>query len=158
MTKQIKEKFDKIIKKSLMHPDSIDSKDFVFVYNTIFKHCTQPSNTYEIRGSDVYDILSQILNNFTTNLEFKSLQSYKEDVSTFKKSVVMIEKMFSYLERYYIKIGLERRDHNIRKIENLMYFYYYQNFFEKIESQILLYCRRGRFSDFLSKSTTRKRT
>lgn len=120
--------------KILKSPDTVTSDSFIKAYNIIHTFCTEPTKKYEIKGAPIYNLLVEVAKNYTSNLEsFTSVSSFNQNFSKFAKGVFILTNVYEYLERYYIKTCMMKRDSYVRKVEELFYFYYYINYVEKFK-------------------------
>lgn len=121
----------------LQHPHSVSQSLFNETYNTVYTHCTALSEEYSIKGSSVYDLLAEGIHTFTSKLEFHgSISPLAKQVEAFRSSLSLMAKIFSYLERFYIKRSI-LRDLHIKKLKDLFYFKLYYNYIYKVEEGIL---------------------
>ncbi|TBU08744.1 hypothetical protein CWI39_0145p0020 [Hamiltosporidium magnivora] len=135
---QIAENMKRITLSILKRPDYIDSNDYVYVYNNIYKHCTAITDDYEIQGKPIYDLLQEIINEHTSRIEqLISLERFIDVMKQYEMSINVLKSLYSYLSRYFIKISLDRRDGYIQDIETLGYSFFYRNYLESIEKTLL---------------------
>ncbi|KAF7683545.1 hypothetical protein TCON_1242 [Astathelohania contejeani] len=138
MNDSLKIPLSKITQKILKSPSDLTSIEFIQGYNIIYEYCTVITSDYEIRGRPVYDLLHDVINNYTTECQIAcSVNDFVAQSKLFELSLSLISKMYSYLERYFIQVSIERRDTYVQDIETLMYSFYYRNYIERVEQTLL---------------------
>lgn len=125
--------------KALNYPEKVTSEDFMCGYNIIFHYCAKPTNTYEIRGHCIYDLLQTVLNKYTLNLSaFNSLEEFTCQFEKLEKSRKLLEGIFSYLNRYFIKTNIiKRNEREIKEIRQMIYNFYYENHLKNYKDMFL---------------------
>ncbi|EQB62126.1 cullin-like protein (cdc53 family) [Vairimorpha apis BRL 01] len=113
------ENLKKLTLKILKNSTKISSSDFIQAYNIIYLHCTSDIDAYEIKGSVIYNTLSEaLILHFKSMRPISSLESFYKFISNLNLDI--IEKVYSYLSRFYIKINLDKNN-NISTIKYLFY-------------------------------------
>ncbi|RVD91393.1 Cdc53 cullin [Tubulinosema ratisbonensis] len=122
--------------KALNYPEKITSEDFINAYNVIFSFCSKPTNVYEIRGYPIYKLLVDILDKYTVNLSiFDSLEEFNFQYEKLEKSLKVLEGIFSYLTRYFIKTNIiKKNERDVKEIRQLVYQFYYNNHLKNLRS------------------------
>ncbi|KAM0679310.1 hypothetical protein BDAP_000177 [Binucleata daphniae] len=113
-------------------PSNVDSSVFVDIYNEIYKSCTMSNKKHEILGRDIYNLLTDILNKYTQ--EIKTFNSINEAVVIFdnyKKTIKILQMSYKYLERYFIKVSIEKKDGYVMDIQTLSLTFFYRNYLER---------------------------
>ncbi|ELA41512.1 uncharacterized protein VICG_01496 [Vittaforma corneae ATCC 50505] len=123
---------------TILHiPASVTQKEYMELYNSIYSHCTEYSDNYLIKGEAVYNLLSETVEKFSENLQFSgSISSTAEQVRTFISTVDLLEKTFSYLERFYIRTSI-LNNKDVRKVKDLFFYKIYYQFIYKIENGLV---------------------
>lgn len=136
LSEQQREAIQKNLSTILYTPADITQKEYIELYNSIYSHCTEYSDNYLIRGEAIYNLLSREIEEFAGKLQFNGLiSSAAEQVRAFTSTIDLLEKTFSYLERFYIKIsGLNNKD--VRKVRDLFFYKVYYQFIYKIEDSL----------------------
>lgn len=117
-------------------PDSITQKEYMEIYNCIYLYSTEYTEDYKIRGEPIYSILSQKIENFGKNLQFNgSISTIASQIRNFELTISLLEKIFSYLERFYIKISI-LNNKDVKKIKDLFLYKIYYHFIYKIEENL----------------------
>ncbi|AFN83175.1 Cdc53 cullin-like protein [Encephalitozoon romaleae SJ-2008] len=112
------------------------SEDFIEVYDIIYNHCTEVTETFETKGAKVYESLKKVLLSYVDRLRcFTSLKTLHSQLLEFSNALDLVAKAYSYLERYFIRISVERRDGHIQDIKALGYTIFYRRYMERIMSQ-----------------------
>lgn len=123
--------------KILKNPNEITRKEFNIVYNTVYTHCSAKSETYTIKGEEIYNFLENVIDSFCKKIEFTgSCDSLAVQIQSFEHSVDILSKVFSYLERFYIRTSILNCA-DVRKIKDLFYFKIYYNFLYRAEESFL---------------------
>lgn len=121
----------------MKNPKELTRKQFNIVYNTVYTHCSSKSENYTIKGEDIYNFLDNFLDQFCRKVEFTgSCDSLAEQIQIFQHSVDILAKLFSYLERFYIKTSILNCA-DVKKIRDLFYHKIYYSFIYKIEEGLL---------------------
>lgn len=121
----------------LRSPHSISQSLFSETYNTIYAHCTAPSEEYSIKGDLIYDLLAENIDTFASKLKFQgSVPTLAGQVGIFRSSLVLITKIFSYLERFYIRTSM-LRSLQVQKLRDLFHSKIYYNYIYKVEENML---------------------
>lgn len=118
-------------------PKNIPSSQFMKVYNAIYLECTNNQPVYEIKGRVVYEYLTEIANEFTSRLNpFESVSEIFLLLNKYDLSINLIRILYSYLERFFIKVSIDKRDRCVMDIKTLFYTHLYQNYLEKRENHL----------------------
>lgn len=128
---------EKALATILKHPADVTRNDFNDVYNCVYLHCSSKSENYLIKGEDIYNQLEKALDNFSNRIEFiASCDVLCEQIALFQQSEDILVKIFSYLERFYIKTSILNST-GVKKIKDLFYYKIYYNFIYKAEENLL---------------------
>ena len=134
MEKADSERLGDITRRILLDPDHVDSGDFMEGYNTIYRVCTQPTEKYEIKGACVYEMLKGVLVEYLRGLEnFSSIETFNRGFTKFRRSAKILESVYDYIERYYIRTCIMKGEKNIQEISDLLYSSYYFVYVSKLE-------------------------
>lgn len=121
----------------LQSPNSVSQGLYNEVYNTVYVHCTASSEEYFIKGSLIYDLLSSSIDAFTSSLEFQgSITSLAEQAAAFRSSLSLLARIFSYLERFYIRTSI-LRDLQVQRLKELFHSKIYYNYIYNVEDSLL---------------------
>lgn len=132
---------EEIIQKNLHStlyiPTVITQKEYIETYNCVYSYCTGHSNNYVIKGEAIYDLLKTRLEEFANNLEFQgSICDTAKQIQNLNLTIDLLEKLFSYLERFYIKTSiLNYKD--VKKLRDLFFYKIYYQFIFKIEENLV---------------------
>jgi hypothetical protein len=134
MERQHREALNEIVFMVLRNPTTVTSDEFMAGYDIIYKFCTQPTLRYEIKGAPIYNLLADTAKKYSDNLEsFASVEDFNAAFVKFNAGVSMLTKLCEYLERYYIKTSIMKRDPYVRDIKGLFYYHYYTNYVDKLK-------------------------
>ncbi|EJW03023.1 hypothetical protein EDEG_02605 [Edhazardia aedis USNM 41457] len=131
-----KYEFDQIrttIQQILETPDNIDSETFARTYNSVYKYCMTSSNNIEIRGKEIYRILQETVATYAFSHKGMlncSLISLYSTLTQYRKSIILMQNIFKYLERFYVESSIQRKDSSVMDVKTLMYFYFYREVME----------------------------
>ncbi|WUR02599.1 uncharacterized protein VNE69_02124 [Vairimorpha necatrix] len=115
--------------KMLKTSDSFTSNDFIKSYNIIYLHCTEKTQSYEIKGALIYDLLKKVLSEYFKSLRpISSLQGFFLLNIKLEKSFILINRVYYYLERFYINCNIKKRGSNVVHLNTLFYNLLYNNF------------------------------
>lgn len=129
---------EKTINSILHHPQDCTPEMYIKAYNIIYTHCTTITNGYSIRGENIYDLLSKTIDKYCNKLVFEcSLIKLQSLIEQFKLCATILEKILSYLERFYIKISILKDVDGVKRIRDLLYFKIYYNFVHNYERSLL---------------------
>lgn len=121
----------------LRNHGAFSSDEFMEGYNIIYNHCTEVTPTFEIRGKRVYECVKKAIGTFVGQLRcFTSLKDFHAQVSEFSEALELMAKVYSYLEKYFIRISLERRDGQTQDIRTLGYSTFYRGHVESGVHQV----------------------
>ncbi|KAM0674971.1 hypothetical protein GVAV_001310 [Gurleya vavrai] len=116
----------------LKNPNEISSKQFIDIYNKVYTVCTVVTRDYEIKGRDVYNLLTDILHDYTFKLKnFNSLNELYETLDIFNKNIKILKMTYNYIERYFIKVSLDKRDGYVLDIKTLAHTLIFRNLISK---------------------------
>jgi len=122
----------------LKSSQSISQQTFIETYNTVYAHCTSPSPTYSIKGELIYEVLSGSLEAFAASLEFQgSLEYLSQQIDSLRRSSDHLAKIFSYLERFYIRSSILKELPEVRSLKDLFYFQIYFKYIYNVEEALL---------------------
>lgn len=115
---------------------TLTSREFMEMYNTVYRHCTETTVVFETRGVRVYERLQSALATFVDRLRgFTSLRTLHGQLSGFASALGLVAKAYSYLERYFIRISIERRDGHIQDVQTLGFAVLYRRYMERVLGQ-----------------------
>lgn len=121
----------------LQTPTAITDKEYIETYNAIFSHCTEHTVDYTIKGETIYNMLKEKLCEFTDRLLFDGcVQHMAEQIRKLLCSMDLLEKIFSYLGRFYVRISI-LNNKDVKKIRDLFYYQAYYHFIYKIEENLI---------------------
>ncbi|ADM11688.2 Cdc53 cullin-like protein [Encephalitozoon intestinalis ATCC 50506] len=130
------ERLEDLTMSLLCNHKASSSKDFMEVYDTIYSHCTEATPIFETRGAKVYECLKKTLLAYVDGLRcFTSLKTLHSQLLEFSNALDLVAKAYSYLERYFIRISLERRDGHIQDIRTLGNTVFYRRYMERVVGQ-----------------------
>lgn len=113
------------------------SDEFMEAYDIIYDHCTEITPVFETKGKKVYESLKSTLSTFSSQLRYlTSLRTFHAQVTEFSGALELVAKVYSYLEKYFIRISLEKRDGHIQDIRTLGHSTFYRDYAEKAIQQI----------------------
>lgn len=134
---------DEIFEQTIWHifeSPVISSDQLIQIYNYIYLLCTKSDHEpgFKIQGREAYMKLKENINKYTASLQpFNSLNELCICLDNFFKSVNILFKCYHYLERFYIKTSIDKRDECIMDIKTLCYTYLHKNYLINYEKQIL---------------------
>ncbi|CAD25448.2 CULLIN HOMOLOG (CDC53 family) [Encephalitozoon cuniculi GB-M1] len=115
---------------------TFSSKDFMEVYDIIYSHCTETAAAFETRGAKVYECLERTMVSYVDRLRcFTSLKTLHGQLLEFSGALDLVARAYSYLERYFIRVSLERRDGHIQDVRVLGYTVFYRRYMERMMAQ-----------------------
>ncbi|KAM0680597.1 hypothetical protein GINT2_001285 [Glugoides intestinalis] len=121
----------------LSNPVLITQSDYIETYNCVYKHCNKQTSTYIIQGEEIYNLISAAIEEFSEKLRFNgSIKAITEQIHTFNATIALLEMIFSYLERFYIKVSTINLK-EVKQLKDLFFFKIYYNFVFKIEEVLL---------------------
>ena len=110
MDPNAQETLEKSLDCILDRPHLVTQELFITAYNTVYLLCAVPSETYHIKGEEVYNLVEMKIEQFTRRIPFTaSITSLAKLMSQFKQSSRLLSRIFRYLERYFIRITLYNR-------------------------------------------------
>lgn len=113
------------------------SDEFMEAYNIIYMHCTEITPTFETRGKRVYECLRTSLCTFVDSLHgLASLNGLHQQICEFSAALELLAKVYSYVEKYFIRISLEKREGHVQNIRTLAHCIFYRNHAERAVLQI----------------------
>jgi len=121
----------------LQSPAAVTQKEYMETYNAVFAHCTEHTTDYIIKGEPIYSLLTEKLAEFTDRLQFDgSIQHMTEQIRSFLLTIDLLEKVFSYLERFYIRVSI-LNNKDVKRIKDLFYHEVYYNFIYRAEESFV---------------------
>lgn len=121
----------------LVHPSAITLSSFMTTYNTIYRHCSMPSEVYYIKGEEIYRIIEEQIAAYTRSLVFKaSIENMTEQVTLFRQSLVLLSRIYSYIERFYIRTSMYKNS-QVEKLADMFYNQLYYNYLFAIEDSLV---------------------
>lgn len=121
----------------LSNPALITQREYIETYNCVYKHCNIHTTTYIIQGEEIYLLLSAAIEEFAEKLRFNgSIKAITEQINTFNATITLLEMIFSYLERFYIKVSTINLK-EVKHLKDLFFFKIYYKFVFKIEEALL---------------------
>lgn len=122
---------------ALKFPDKVNKNIVLECYNIIYTHCTAHNKVYNINGEIIYKHLDDLLGHFCKNLKFSfNKEEFCKQSMQFCKAVEILEIIFSYLERFYIKISILKKNTGIKRIKELFFSNLYYNYIFNIENSL----------------------
>lgn len=121
--------------KILKSAETFTSNDFIKAYNIIYLHCTEKTPTYEIKGIVIYQVLKDILANYFDSLSpVTSLKGFFNLCQNLEKSYFLLERVYFYLERFFINVNCNKNKSDIMHIRTLYYIilYFIKNIFMQV--------------------------
>ncbi|ELQ76722.1 putative Cullin repeat-like-containing domain protein [Trachipleistophora hominis] len=115
----------------------LKSHEYIKSYNTVFKYCTQRTNTFEILGEKMYLILYAEIDTYTKDLTYTSMSEFINEAIRYERAVESICGVFKYLTRFYIRCNLDLRMSNVMPLKKMMYSLFYSNFACTIENVLV---------------------
>jgi hypothetical protein len=132
-----KERLEALTLSALKDRKSFTSAEYIEAYDIIYNYCTKVTPVFETRGKHVYEVLKQSLSAYTEQLRFKcTLVSFHTQVAEFKQSLALVSALYSYIERYFVKINLEKRDGNVQDTRTLALAIFYRKYAKDVLLQI----------------------
>ncbi|KAI5169780.1 hypothetical protein PAEPH01_0995, partial [Pancytospora epiphaga] len=121
----------------LKDPASLTLQLYITVYNTVYSYCNKPTEVYYIEGGAIYELLHRSIRDYTNSLTFKaSIKDLSEQAAHFQRIGPSIEKLFSYVERFYIKTAVFKGE-DVENLKDLFYIHLYFNYIYKIEDNFI---------------------
>lgn len=135
MERQHRDALNDIVFRVLKSPATVTSDEFMAGYDIVYRFCTQPTPKYEIKGAPIYNLLVDIAKRYSDNLEsFASVEDFNAAFVKFDAGVSMLTKVCEYLERYYIKTSIMKKDPYVKDIRDMFYYHYYTNYVDKLKA------------------------
>ncbi|KAI5188583.1 hypothetical protein NECID01_0196 [Nematocida sp. AWRm77] len=150
------ERIKHAITKMIESPGNKDcAKEFIQGYNAVYMFCTNDAeDKYVIEGGEIYrlyeTILLQFLKKFSQDYTFDGFVRF---IDGFRRSNERIEKMLSFLTRYFIRVNLEVLNENFQELKKLYFGRMYDVLFQNNEKKLhaLLMKELEAYIDALSK-------
>lgn len=121
----------------LTAPQNFNQSSFIKTYNTVYTHCSAPSQAYHIEGEAIYLLIRDKIFQFSNGLSFKSsLQELAGQLSLFRVSVDVLNRVFSYIERFYIKASIYKAL-DVDRLSDVFFSHVYFNYIFEIEENLL---------------------
>ncbi|KAI5150295.1 hypothetical protein ENBRE01_1412 [Enteropsectra breve] len=118
-------------------PASLNRAHFIETYNLVYRYCTVPAETYYIEGEAIYNLIDQIVTEYSQNILFTaSIPLISAQFQLFRDSCSLLAREYQFIERFYINTNYTTKDH-IQKIEHLFYNRIYYNYIYKIEESLI---------------------
>ncbi|KAM0671603.1 hypothetical protein CWI42_060860 [Ordospora colligata] len=112
---------------------TFSSDDFMCIHNIVYNHCTEVCTTFQTRGLKIYECLKSVFSTHVDHLRcFTSLKTLHHQIDEFSSALAIVSKAYSYLERYFIRISIEKRDGHIMDIRTLGYVVFYRQYMERM--------------------------
>jgi hypothetical protein len=118
------------------------SNDYIKTYNIIYLHCTEQTDNYEIKGRVIYDKLESILVSYFKSMRpVSSLNSFYLMCLKLEKSFELLEKVYFYLERFFINVNINKKGENVVHLvtlyNKLLYKHYIYSCMPSIEEYFI---------------------
>jgi len=126
-------KLEGLTLKLLRDHKAFSSEDFMHIHNIVYNHCTEVCTTFQTRGLKVYECLKKVLSAHVDHLRcFTSLKTLHHQMDEFSSALAIASKAYSYLERYFVRISIEKRDGHVMDIRTLGYVVFYRQYMERM--------------------------